>query len=192
GAHFNSWSVNHLVVSCFFRRSGVSCPEVLDRPDLDAAQTCRWHLRCDPDGLVQVARLDQDVAPKLFLRFHERAVGDMGLAVADTARGRGTHVFEGAGRDIMAVVPELLVVGQRLLHQRAVFTLGEGGKALLVVVDQAEIFHSCSRAEAPATRSSFGRPLSSITGRISTVPVRAPGIRSAIAIASSRSSASTR
>src|SRR5262249_19837430 len=37
-----------------------------------------------------------------------------------------------------------------------------------------------------------GRPVISMTGRISTVPLRAAGIREAIAIASSRSLASTR
>ena len=49
---------------------------------LDAPKPQRWHLRGDPDGVVQVPRLDQVKAAQLFLRLGERTIGDGHLAVA--------------------------------------------------------------------------------------------------------------
>src|SRR5262245_23430768 len=69
------------------RSVGVQFPlrkarQLHDRPDLDGALAGAGDAGGDADGLVEVARLDEEEAAELFAGFRERAVGHQPLAVA--------------------------------------------------------------------------------------------------------------
>src|SRR5690349_13158462 len=65
--------------------------ELANRPHFDAAELCRRNSRCELDGLVEIACLDEIEARELLLGFGEWPVGDRELAVAHAHGGRGVN-----------------------------------------------------------------------------------------------------
>src|SRR4030065_235944 len=119
-----------------------------DRPDFDGAFARARYPPGDGDRLVEVYRVDQEVAAQLLAGFREGAVGDHPLAVTHPDAGRRRHRRQGIGGQILAVRLELVRELRRLLV--AVLPLGIG-PCLLVRVDQQHVFH-----RSPSILTSFG------------------------------------
>src|SRR5262245_35618309 len=146
------WSTASTVARAPPRRSrrnrgrGSRYPAELDRPDLDAptevlVQLGRRVLRRDLDRLVEVARLDQEVAAELLLGLGERPVGHEDLAAA---RAQAHGVLGGRERadlEQLAGTLQLGVVRAALLFDRGHVGRREGLEFLLVVVGQAQVLH---------------------------------------------------
>src|SRR4029453_17729917 len=98
-------------------------------------------LRRPLDGLVPIARLDEEVAPELLLGLGIRAVRDADLAVSRSQ----AHGFLGGGEraDLQQVAAalQILVEGPALAADRGHVGLGQGLELLLVVVGEAEVLH---------------------------------------------------
>src|SRR5947208_9287904 len=69
-----------------------------DGPDLDRAAAGHGNPRRDGDRLVEIPRIDQEIAPQLLLGLRKRTVGHHPLAVAyPDAGGRGGRLERGGG-----------------------------------------------------------------------------------------------
>ena len=222
----------------------------LERPHFDPSQACPWHLRGDPDGVVQVPGVDQVKPTQSLLRPDDGAIGDEQRAVADADRrgrsqraaiwlrrrsGRSSEAPRGS-RDPRPRWPRTRAQARRrpsppprrpgIGTSRSSSPPRRDEPALTPDrrLEDPEIDIPACRANSPCQspasqtaakpgsvknrvslrcrddalsaaqpgRSSSGKPVISITGRISTVPQRTPGMRAAMSIASSRSEASIR
>src|SRR5258705_13686084 len=70
---------------CVRHEAHLICWQVRDlnhRADFNCAPACRWNACGNADRLVEVLRVDQEVAAELFARFRERTVGHELSAVA--------------------------------------------------------------------------------------------------------------
>src|SRR2546427_3768133 len=93
-----------------------------DRPDLDRAATGHRNPRGDGNRLVEIGRIDQEVAAQLLLGLRERTVGHHPLALAHPD-GRGRRGgLERSGGAILARGTELV----RQLRRLAVTPLALG------------------------------------------------------------------
>src|ERR1019366_2538575 len=61
------------------------------RPDFDGALVRPWDACRYADGLVEILRIDQEVAAELFAGLRERTVGDQPFAVAHLDAGGRRH-----------------------------------------------------------------------------------------------------
>src|SRR5262245_38115814 len=120
-------------------------------------------LRRHLDGLVQITRLGEEVAPELLLGLGIRAVGDDDLAVS---RSQAHGVLGGGERaDLQQVAAalQILVEGPALTGDRGHVGLGQGLELRLVVVGQTEILHVSSPLRQrvdrrPSESTSASRP----------------------------------
>src|SRR5918993_329747 len=111
------------------------------RTHLDATPARTGDLGRDLDRFVQVLRIEQVVAAELLARLGERAVGRRDLAVA-YAHGRRRR--RGLERPAGHYVPALLIraaEGEVLAEFGVGVRFGQAGPGLLVLVDEAEVFH---------------------------------------------------
>src|SRR5215207_1985118 len=136
----------------------------------------------DGDGFVEIGYVDDIEPAEHFARLRERAVGHDSLTVADADRSCARNGVQRRGETVLApaveLVRELHGFADRFLHR-----VGAGAfPKSVVVVAQQHVLHGLAS----------GSPEISMTGRISTVPLRAPGMREATSMASSRSLASIR
>src|SRR5215467_12168336 len=107
-----------------------------ERPDLNAAEPRRAELG-DVERVVQVARLDQVVAAQRLFGLDEGAVGHD--VAADGRRGAGR--LEGvAGDELAALLAHLLREAVMRLHDLLEHVWCRGGVALLVLIDQDQVF----------------------------------------------------
>src|SRR3989442_2092738 len=114
---------------------------VNDRPDLDRAATGHGNPRRDGDRLVEIARIDQEVAAQLLLGLRERAVGHYPFALAYPDAGRRGGRLERGGGEILTRGTELV----RQLGRLAVTLLPlDRTQRLLVQVDQQHVSHQCA------------------------------------------------
>src|SRR5512134_3553583 len=91
---------------------------VFNRPHFDASDPGGRPVRGNPDGLVEVARLDEEEPANLFLGFREGSVRDRHLAVAN-AHGRcGGRALKGVGDDQAPAAAQALDVVEGFLPQR--------------------------------------------------------------------------
>src|SRR5207253_7752248 len=88
--------------------------DVNDRPDLDRAATGHGNPRRDGDRLVEIARIDQEVAAQLLLGLRERAVGHYPFALAYPDAGRRGGRLERGGGEILTRGTELVCQLRRL------------------------------------------------------------------------------
>src|SRR3989449_9581433 len=84
---------------------------VNDRPDLDRAATGHGNPGRDGDRLVEIARIDQEVAAQLLLGLRERAVGHYPFALAYPDAGRRGGRRERGGGE--ALTRRTALAGQR-------------------------------------------------------------------------------
>ena len=133
--------------------------------------------RGEPDRLVEVGEIGQEDAAEDLLRLGERAVGDEALAVPDPNDLRGVAAVELLARDVRIGLAELLEERDPLRHllgaELRLLVVREVDPRRVVVVDEQRVLHSCASSG------------STCTGRTSTAPCSAPGMRAAQSTASS-------
>src|SRR5438552_3913155 len=111
---------------------------VNDRPDLDRAATGHGNPHGDGDRLVEIARIDQEVAAQLLLGLRERTVGHYPFALAYPDAGRRGGRLERGGGEVLARGAEFV----RQLCGLAVTLLPLGlVQGLLVEVDEQHVSH---------------------------------------------------
>ncbi len=114
------------------------------------------------DRLVEVGRLDQIIAPQLFLRLRERTIGDHLLTVAHAHGGGGGRRHQGlATDDAVADFFSERIIGR---HDRRVFFLSRRGVFGFVRVDQQHVAHGYS-SHARVTRAMILALMPSTNGR---------------------------
>src|SRR5262245_6762055 len=111
--------------------------ELLDRPDLDAPQACRRHLRSHADGLVEIAGIDQVEPAQLLFRLGKRVIGDGDLAIPDRYGCGHLNWLQGIRGNVVAALPKLLAVIENLIHQRVVLARRQRIQLAFLVIDQA-------------------------------------------------------
>src|SRR6266550_4814816 len=124
-----------------------SAPHHLDvahRTNLYAAGAGPGELRGDPDRLIHVPGFDEIKAAEDFLGFTERAVGDLGLAVADAHRFRCFHTLEHLRLREMSVPAQLVGVREAVAHHSIGLRPGQRVVKCRVVVDHEDEFHASS------------------------------------------------
>src|SRR2546426_7268652 len=114
---------------------------VNDRPDLDRAATGHGNPRRDGDRLVEIARIDQEIAAQLLLGLRERTVGHYPFALAYPDAGRRGGRLERGGGEILARGAELVRQLRGLAVAPLPLALTQG---LLVKVDQQHVPHECA------------------------------------------------
>src|SRR2546426_1592923 len=114
---------------------------VNDRPDLDRAATGHGNPRRDGDRLVEIARIDQEIAAQLLLGLRERTVGHYPFALAYPDAGRRGGRVERGGGEILARGAELVRQLRGLAVAPLPLALTQG---LLVKVDQQHVPHECA------------------------------------------------
>src|SRR6266480_1198491 len=109
-----------------------------DRPDLDRATPGHGNPGGDRDRLVDVARVDQEIAAQLLLGLREGTVRHHALAPTDPDAGCRRGGLEWGGGQILAGPSELV----RQLRRLAVTLLPlVGAQGLFVQVDQKHVSH---------------------------------------------------
>src|ERR1039457_4045017 len=78
------------------------------RPDFDGALARPWDACRYADGLVEILRIDQEVAAELFAGLRERTVGDQPFAVAHLDAGGRRHRLQRGRGQILSVRLELV------------------------------------------------------------------------------------
>ena len=155
-----------------------------DRADLDRAVLRRGDERREPDRLVEVGEVDEEDATEDLLRLREGTVGDDALAVAHLHDLGGAAPVELLARRVRIGLAELLEERAPLRHLRRaelrLLLVGKIHPRGVVAVDEQRVLHSCTSSG------------STYTGRTSTAPCSAPGIRAAQSTASSIDSHSRR
>src|SRR2546426_6952421 len=114
---------------------------VNDRPDLDRAATGHGNPRRDGDRLVEIARIDQEIAAQLLLGLRERTDGHYPFALAYPDAGRRGGRLERGGGEILARGAELVRQLRGLAVAPLPLALTQG---LLVKVDQQHVPHECA------------------------------------------------
>src|SRR6266550_3455327 len=90
--------------------------DVAHRTNLDTAGASPGELGSNPDRLIHVLGFDQIEAAEDFLGFTERAVGDLGLAVADAHRFRRFHTLEHLRLRQLSIPAQLVGVLEAVPH----------------------------------------------------------------------------
>src|SRR5260370_33582455 len=108
-------------------------------PDFDRSMTRPRNFGGDGDRLVDIVRLHQVVAAKLFLGFRKRPIGYLLFAVANPHGFRcGSRLKGVAAADDFG---ELLAEGPVFLAFRILLGLAKPGPALLFIVNQQQKLH---------------------------------------------------
>src|SRR6516225_4634370 len=112
-----------------------------DRANLDHPNPRRREPRGDLARLVEVLGLDEEEPAELLLGLRERAVGGGHLAAPDADGPGRAGRLEGVGDDVVAPLPELLVVLQGPVDVTLHLRLRQRLVLLLVVIDHEHESH---------------------------------------------------
>jgi hypothetical protein len=105
----------------------------------------------DAQGLVEVARLDEDEAAKNLAGLGERAVGHGDLAAAVADGGGGADRLQGGGDHVIAAALERLVIGAGVAVELGPLGRRQALQDVRLEIDEAEILHRDSlRSGRPA------------------------------------------
>src|SRR5262249_55902973 len=92
----------------------------------------------DIDGVIEVRRVDQEVAAELFARLGEGAVRHLALSLTDANAGRGRNRVQGGSAQVLSLFVELLRQRRGLREASLALAFGPG---FLVGVDEQHVFH---------------------------------------------------
>ena len=100
-----------------------------------------WLLGDKLDGVIEVSRLKDLNAAKLFLGFRIGAIGRRDFAVSPVQGQRGLRKLKRHFGDKMSVGPQMIVVFKAFVERSVSLVLGHPLKFSWLEVSQADVFH---------------------------------------------------
>src|SRR5262245_31887803 len=88
--------------------NGWQARQFKDRSNLYSPFLGTGNASCDFDRLIEICRVDQEEATKLFACFRKGAVRDVALAVTNTNAGRGRHRMQRGSATILPLSVEVM------------------------------------------------------------------------------------
>src|SRR5688500_7648982 len=115
--------------------------ELYDGPDFDSAIAHRRNPRGDRDSLVEIAGFDEIVAAELLLGLHEGPIRRRDLPVAYPHRSCRLGRLKRFATHVVAALLNVIREAEVFAHDRVRLFLRHARPGLLVLVNQAQVFH---------------------------------------------------